>query len=94
MYDYKKERPNLFKEDGVTILLKVRDNAYRLMDLSGAATVERIIQGVTGSSWTMLAALDYMAERQELLKMEFPVDRNYWTQAHVYTKGANYGKKA
>jgi hypothetical protein len=92
MYDYKTERPNLFKEDGVAMLLKIRDNAYRLIDHSGAATVEKMIANVTGSSWTMLAAIDYLAEREEILKMKFPVDRGYWTQVHVYTKGANYGK--
>ena len=69
-YSYEKERETTFTEDGQVMLLKIRDNAFRLIELSGAATVERIIQGVGGDSWHMLACVDRLAEIGDLKEVQ------------------------
>lgn len=90
-YDYQAERDNLFTEDGMKTFVEVRDRVNKLIAEAGAANVERIVATLLGSSWTMLAAIDYLHETGEIIKMEFPEgDSHRWTQANVYTK--DYGR--
>lgn len=85
-YEYKKERGNLFTESGTEILLKVRDEAKRLIAISGACTAEKAMANVTGSSWTMLAALDYLIERGELKQITRPGATAAQDAVYVSTK--------
>lgn len=80
-YVYETERAHLFTEPGVQLLMKMRDNVKVLLAKSGAFTVEKAMQGVSGSSWTMLAALDYLAELGEIKK----VSSKGMAQHHIYT---------
>ena len=73
-YNYKEQRAELFTEEGVSVLLAVRDEAKRLIAISGAFNAEKAIRKASGSSWTMLAALDFMVERGELVRVQ--VGRN------------------
>lgn len=70
MYDYISERPNIFTEDGVALLLQVRDAANELVSMAGAATLNKVINGVVrrrgaASNWDVQAAMDYLCERGE-----------------------------
>lgn len=82
MYDYRTERAELFTEHGAQILLQVRDNARHLLSVAGAFEAERAFAKVSGSSWTMLAALEYMVERGELVELTKPGD--CWGQYRVF----------
>ena len=68
-YSYEKERQSIFTEDGIQMLMKIRDNVKRLADISGAFTVGRAISNTTGDSWQMLACLDYLEETSEIRKV-------------------------
>lgn len=65
-YDYQTERPNMFKEEYQKDFLKVRDNANRLFDEAGAARLDKLTRGLTGSSWIMLAFVDRLVELGEI----------------------------
>jgi hypothetical protein len=74
-YDYARERPKIFTEDGQVMFLKMRDNAKRLIKLSGAATANNIMHGVTGDSWGMLACIDRLVELKEILEVPNTLSR-------------------
>lgn len=84
-YSYQKEKANLFTESGAATLLAVRDEAKLLIELAGACTAEKAMKKATGSSWTMLAALDYMVERGELRRVT--VQGETWGQHQVFVIG-------
>jgi len=68
-YDYQKQRPELFTEQGVETLTAIRDNAKRLLNEAGAFAAGHAFDGATGDSWTMLAALDYLIEKGEIVRV-------------------------
>lgn len=82
-YDYSKQRQELFKPDGVAMLLKVRDNVNQLIDTAGAFEAGKAWDGVTGDSWTMLACLDYLVETGELRRLDDP---SRWSQHQIYCR--------
>ncbi len=84
MYDYKTERKELFTESGVETLTIIRDNARRLLAEAGAFTAEKAMKGCTGSSWTMLAAIDYLVEKGEIRRVT--EQGSTWGQYQVFTK--------
>jgi hypothetical protein len=65
-YDYKTQRPQVFTEDVQVMFLKIRDNAKRLIKDAGVVTAEKLMKGVTGDTWTMLACMDRLIEIGEL----------------------------
>lgn len=66
MYNYHEEKPNLMTASGMDMLLKIRDNAKQLLKSAGCFRAQEAWSGVTGSSWTMLACLDFLVERGEI----------------------------
>lgn len=64
-YSYATERKEVFTESGQAMFLLIRDTARRLIDKSGAVTMEKLMVG-TGSSWTMMACVHRLAELGEL----------------------------
>ena len=68
-YCYEKERANLFTEDGVQTLTAIRDKARELLRKAGAFSAGHAMENATGSSWTMLAALDYLVEKGEIVRV-------------------------
>lgn len=72
-YHYTAERPKVFTEDGQVMFLKVRDKAKDLLAKSGAASCEKLIGGLTGESWTMLACVDRLVELKELVEIPNPI---------------------
>jgi len=82
-YDYQKERAELFTEHGVETLTVIRDNAKLLLKAAGAFTAGHAFEKATGSSWTMLAALDYLVEKGEIVRVTR--DGDTWGQHQVIT---------
>lgn len=67
MYSYTTERPKLFTEDGVRMLLTIRDNMRKLCKESGAV---RFFEAMTtGDSWMQLACADYLVERGDIRRV-------------------------
>lgn len=68
-YNYQTEKKELFKEENAPMLLGMRDQCKKLLKDAGAFTAEKAMQGQSGSSWTMLAVLDYLVERKEIKRV-------------------------
>lgn len=71
-YDYQKERASVFTPDGADTLLQVADNINRLCGVSGCATIEKILHGVTGDSWQNLAVVDFLIETKRIREVPDP----------------------
>jgi hypothetical protein len=61
MYDYKKERPWVFTEDGVRKLFEVYDIAVRAIEQTGAVSTSRLMR-VSGDSFQTMACIDFLEE--------------------------------
>ncbi len=85
MYSYETEKPALFTERGVETLTKMRDRAKALLAEAGAVRADKIMEVATGSSWTMMAALDYMVEKGDLRRVTAKSDT--WGQHQVFVDG-------
>ena len=81
MYNYQNERPTLFTEEGMKMVLKIRDNVDRLLKEAGAVRSQEAQRGVTGDGWTMLAALDYLVETRYLVEV---TGKGVWGQHRVF----------
>jgi hypothetical protein len=81
-YDYKNEKPEIFTEDGQVMFLKIRDEANRLVGLSGCVMMGKLLVG-TGDSWTMLACVDRMVELGELVEIKYG---NCAAQHRIFSK--------
>ena len=84
MYNYATEKHNLFTEEGFKTLIKVQDSAKHLLQTAGAFTADKAMQGCTGNSWTMLAAIDYLLEQKKF--REVPTPASTWGQNRIFTK--------
>lgn len=85
MYSYETEKPALFTERGVEMLTKMRDRAKALLAEAGAVRADKIMAVATGSSWTMMAALDYMVEKGDLRRVT--AQGETWGQHQVFVDG-------
>lgn len=65
-YVYAQERPKVFTEDGQIMFLAIRDRARKLIEEAGCARLDKIIHGITGDVWTMIACVDRLVEIGEL----------------------------
>jgi hypothetical protein len=86
-YNYKTERPKLFTEDGLQMLLKIKDTARLLIKNAGACNMTEACRAVRGDSWTQLACLDYLVEIGEL--REVTAGMNVNGQDRIYVRGSN-----
>ena len=84
-YKYSEIKKSLFTEEGIDTIIKIRDNAFRLIGVAGCCTLGNAIEGTTGDSWLSLAAVDFLVERGDLHK----VDGTYGsiTQNQILRKG-------
>lgn len=72
-YQYKKEKPELFTDDGQRLFLQIRDHAQHLIKTAGAFQMEKAISaGRSGSSWTMMACVDRLVELGEIVELTPP----------------------
>jgi len=65
-YVYQTQRPNLFTDEGQRMFLKIRDTAQTLVRQAGVVRMDKMMAGVTGNSWDMLACADRLVELGEL----------------------------
>ena len=66
-YEYKEIKPQLLgSEDGLKVVLFIRDRAIFLLAKSGAFKASSVFEEFTGDMWLALAALDLMVELEEL----------------------------
>jgi hypothetical protein len=63
--------------------MKLRDISGKMLFQAGAYTFEKVTRTITGDTWLMMAALDYMVERKEIRMVYEPSN----TMNRVYTKG-------
>lgn len=73
MYDYRREVPELFTDQGQRLFLGIRDRVRGLLKETGAIRMgeaSRLPPGIAASSnWTMMACVDRMVELGELLEV-------------------------
>lgn len=83
-YDYTKERHNVFTDEGQKMFLKIRDRTQMLIKISGACTIEKIIdgKGILGDTFIMLACIDRLEELGEIRKIHRD---GVSTQRQIYT---------
>jgi hypothetical protein len=70
MYNYEKERPWVFTDEGQRDLLKVRDKTFNLLKLAGAVRSQEMITGLTGSDWQHLALVDRLVELGDIREIQ------------------------
>lgn len=94
-YTYAEFRPKLFTEEGVELLTTVRNKAKELIAFSGAFRLGTLISAVCGGkpsswvdSWMVLAAVDYMIEKEELVRC-LP-ENSTWAQYQVFIDRVSY----
>lgn len=66
MYDYQKEKVNIFTDDGQKMFLSIRDHTKAVLAKSGAITMGKAMSASSGSTWVMMACVDRMVELNEL----------------------------
>lgn len=69
-YEYEKERPSVFTDEGQRKFLKIRDRAFSLCKTAGVARMEEIISGSLGDSWQLLACVDRLVEIGDLREIQ------------------------
>jgi len=66
-YDYETQRPRIFTEDGVEMMMRMREKVRACLRASGAFKASAVM--TTGDSWDMLAVLDYLIEKGEIRRV-------------------------
>lgn len=82
MYDYEKMKPSLFTEEGVEMLMSIRDRVRHLSELAGAFSAGAAIRDETGDTWQMLACVDRLVETGEIRELTDP--SSVWAQHRVF----------
>lgn len=69
-YNYQTERPFVFSEAGQDQLLRIRDFAFAMIEKAGAVRMDAMMQVAgSGPSWAMMACVDRLVERKELVEV-------------------------
>jgi len=69
-YDYEKEKPKIFTDEGQRDFIKVRDEALRLLEIAGAFEMFKVLKGITGDIRYMMALVDRMVELGEIKEIK------------------------
>lgn len=72
-YDYQEQRPRLFTDEGQRMFLKMRDTTRNLIRKAGVARMDKMMAGLTGVVWDMMACADRMVELGELHEIPNPL---------------------
>jgi len=81
-YDYAREKPALFTEQGQVDFLTIRDGAKELIRKAGAVRADKVM---FGDSWFCMAALDRLVELHELREI---TGDNVMGQHRVFVTGS------
>lgn len=92
-YQYQNEKPKLFTEDGFALLTVVRDRAQELLKAAGAFRLMELLngRGITGDSFRMLACVDYLLEKGEIVELP-RAGGMVWGQYRVFTTPETHGR--
>jgi len=86
-YSYEAEKAALFTDEGQRNFLKVRDFCQRMLKEAGAVRADKAMNHWgSGSSWTMLAAMDRLVEIGELRE----ITSNTWGQHRVFVSAKDF----
>jgi hypothetical protein len=86
MYNYEVEKERLYSDIGFEMLIKIRDNANKLLREAGAFRNENVMKGVTGDSFMMLACVDMLVDLGEIVEV---TQAGVAGQHKVYIGGKN-----
>lgn len=95
MYDYQKERAQIFTEQGSVTFTQVRDTVQALLKTAGAFTMGAATRGASGDSWLALACVDRLVELGEVVEVgadDSPAVRRKWGQDRVFVVGPKGGE--
>ena len=81
-YDYQREKQALFTDEGQKTFLKVRDNAHRLLEMSGVADMQSLWRGLSGDNWELMACVERLVELGELV--EVPQQGDVFAQHRIF----------
>ena len=83
MYEYEKEKQNIFTDEGQRTFLKVRDEVNRLLEIAGCFKLENVFLAVNVcDSFMWLAYIDRLVELGEIRE----VKRECMSQHKIYTR--------
>ena len=80
-YDYQKERPFVFTEEGTERTLDIYERFKELFELAGACMYYELTAGICGDTWKTLACVDYLEEKDRIKC----VNLDAITQYRIYT---------
>ena len=72
VYTYETEKENIFTESGTKLLLKIYDNALRMIEYSGAVMMCNLWEDCAGDSWALMACVDYLLELEKIHEVTEP----------------------
>jgi hypothetical protein len=89
-YEYRFMKPAVLTKEGQRAFRAIRNRAHDLIEVSGAATLNKIMEGASdvGSTWLLRACVDRMIEIEELRQVPSPEGS---THGLIYYQGY-YGR--
>ena len=78
-YSYKRDRKYLFTEAGQVDFLKVRDHVHKILKKSGAITMGRATDPITGVNYEQWACVDRLVELGEIIEI-VPVKKLFYNE--------------
>lgn len=69
MYNYTELRNRIFTDEGQRMFLAIRDKTHELLKRSGAARMQEIMHGASGSTWDIMACVDRLVELGEIREL-------------------------
>jgi hypothetical protein len=83
-YNYQTQKPFVFTEDGQDSLIKVRDFAFRAIEMAGAVRMDAMMRAAgSGSSWDHMACVDRLVERGDIKEVSL---ENCAGQYRIFTR--------
>jgi len=84
VYLYEEIKEIVFFPEHQITFLKVRDKIEVLLSQSGAVNMEKIISGISGDTWLLLACVDRIVELNEI--KEVIQNHNVTQQKRIFTR--------
>jgi putative lipase involved disintegration of autophagic bodies len=72
-YSYEKERERVFSDDGQRMVMQMHATARKCIEMSGAVRMDKLMSGLLGDSWLMMACADRLVEMGCIEEIKNPV---------------------